>query len=87
LIYVDETASIGGVAEDKVRTQPNSQCKLVFVLPSGRESTADGVGEQIADKDGYCSWWWEIKGNVKSGKGAIVITAGGKTEIFGIKIE
>lgn len=87
MIYIDETASIGGVAEAQIRTQPNSQCKLDFILPSGRQSTVDGVGIQIADEDGYCSWWWEIKGNVKAGKGAIVITAGGQTEIYGIKIE
>jgi hypothetical protein len=87
LIYVDGTTSTGGVAEATVRTQPGTQCKLTFVLPSGRESSVDGVGTTTADKDGYCSWWWEIKGNVKPGKGAIVITAGGQTTIYSIKIE
>ena len=87
LIYIDETASINGIATATIRTQPSAECKLTFILPSGRESTIDGVGTQTADKDGFCTWWWEIRFNVNPGRGAVVITAGGQTEIYSIKIE
>jgi len=87
LIYIDETAFVRGVATATIQTQPNAQCTLTFILPSGRESTVAGVGTHTADKDGFCTWWWEIKFNVNPGRGAVVITAGGQTEIYGIKIE
>jgi hypothetical protein len=86
LIYIDKTAYINGFATATIRTQPGTQCKLTFILPSGRESTVDGVGTTIANEDGYCSWYWEIRFNVKPGRGAVIITAGGQTEIYSITI-
>ncbi len=87
LISISETARVGGVASTKIRTQPGTQCRLDFYLPSGRQSTVGGIGDEIADKDGYCSWFWEIKGNVNPGTGTIVITAGGETGTYYIKIQ
>ncbi len=87
LISVDEKAIIGGAASAQIRTQPDSQCTLTFYLPSGRVSTADGVGIHTTDKDGYCTWFWNIQGNVRPGTGTIVIVAGGQTASYYIKIE
>jgi hypothetical protein len=87
LISLSESATVGGVARAQIRTQPGAQCRLDFYLPSGRQSTIDGIGDETADKDGYCSWFWEIKGNVNPGTGTIVIIAGGKTETYYIKIQ
>lgn len=86
LISISETASVGSSASAEIRTQPNSTCKLTYILPSGRESTVDGIGEKTADKSGYCSWFWDILGNTNPGTGKIIITAGGKTQTYKIKI-
>lgn len=86
LISIDETAVVGGGAGAQIRTQPGAQCTLTFYLPSGRVSTAAGTGARTADMDGYCTWYWDIKGNVKPGTGTAIITAGGQTKNYSIKI-
>src|SRR5512138_542086 len=87
LISINKTAYIGGKAKAQIRTQPGTQCSLVFYLPSGKISSAPGVGNITADQDGYCTWTWSILGNVNPGYGTAVIIAGGQKTNYYIKIE
>lgn len=54
------TAYIGFRCKVLARTRPNASCRLRVIYPSGRISTAKGLGRATADKDGWVSWSWRI---------------------------
>ncbi len=87
LISFDEVAYRGGTASAQIQTQPGTGCALGFILPSGILSQAGGLGPRTADENGYCSWTWEIAGNVNPGWGSIYIEAGGDSETYPIEIK
>lgn len=87
LISIDEVAYRGGTASAQIQTQPGTGCALGFILPSGILSQAGGLGPRTADENGYCSWTWEIAGNVNPGWGSIYIEAGGDSETYPIEIK
>ena len=39
---------------------PDDACTLAVILPSGRQSTADGLGASTTDAGGDVTWTWEI---------------------------
>ncbi|MDQ4082262.1 MAG: hypothetical protein M3123_05160 [Actinomycetota bacterium] len=47
------------------RTRPNAPCRLDVVYPSGRNSTAKGLGDKTADADGWVRWNWTIGTSTK----------------------
>jgi hypothetical protein len=85
--FVSSEVPTGDYASARIRTQPGAQCNLIYILPSGRTSTASGVGKTIADQSGYCGWTWFIQQNTKPGKGTIKISAGGEAKSFRIDIK
>ncbi len=58
----------------KIRTKPGNLCTLVYILPSGRRSTAKGLGNTYADQEGYCYWTWVIGSRTKPGTGRLIVT-------------
>ena len=42
------------------RTRPNAPCHLAVTYPSGRQSTAKGLGAKTADANGWVRWTWTI---------------------------
>ena len=86
LVTMDETVYRGGEASATIRTTPNTYCTLTFFLPSGTMSNAAGVGACTTNKDGLCTWTWDIRSNVNPGYANIVIIVNEQQESFPIEI-
>lgn len=56
---------------------PGVICSIVCVTPSGKISTAKGLGDEAADANGKVTWTWLIGPKAKVGTGTIVVTCGG----------
>lgn len=54
-------------------------CRLSVELPSGRTSTAAGLGEATADTQGVVSWTWRIGGNTGGGSAKVTVACGAGT--------
>jgi len=62
-------AWIGGGGHVLARTRPGAPCFLSVYYPSGRRSTAKGLGAKTAGPDGWVEWRWRI-GTHTSRRGA-----------------
>ena len=51
-------------------------CNLTVVLPSGRGSTASGLGAATADAQGVVAWTWRIGGNTDPGEATATVVCG-----------
>lgn len=61
-------------------------CYLEYYTPDGNLSTADGLGQAIADSQGRCNWEWHISANTQPGAGRLVISVGDIEETHEIQI-
>jgi hypothetical protein len=86
LLFFSNSVDVGDLARAEIRTQPGIECTLIYFTPSGRTSTASGIGSITADEGGYCQWSWKIGSSTHPGTGKIRIDAGGSAEFFEIKI-
>jgi len=59
------TASTGQACTVLGRTLPNAPCQLDIVYPSGRRSTAKGLGDKTADGNGWVRWTWTVGSSTK----------------------
>ena len=59
------TASTGQACTVLGRTLPNAPCHLDIVYPSGRRSTAKGLGDKTADGNGWVRWTWTVGSSTK----------------------
>ena len=57
--------------------RPHDSCDLTVILPSGRESTADGLGSTSADARGQATWTWRIGSRTDAGTAHVTVTCGG----------
>jgi hypothetical protein len=67
----------GNVAKATIQTQPDAACSIVYMLPSGRASTAKGLDPQVADYSGRITWAWLISGSTGRGDGSVIVTCNG----------
>jgi hypothetical protein len=51
-------------------------CTLSVVLPSGRTSTADGLGRAVAGAEGEVSWSWHIASDTDPGRARATVVCG-----------
>jgi hypothetical protein len=58
-------AVIGGHCKVRARTAPGAKCDLTVVYPSGRRSSASGLGTKRADGNGWVEWSWRIGTHTK----------------------
>jgi NOL1/NOP2/fmu family ribosome biogenesis protein len=65
----------GNNATMSAQTLPGASCSIVVMLPSGRASTAAGLGPKVAGADGKVSWTWLVGGTTATGAGSITVTA------------
>jgi hypothetical protein len=87
LLDLSSPLSPGAYASAAVQTSPGAVCSIVYVVPSGRISTAQGLDVQTADGSGVCRWRWKIGTNTNPGTGSVRITANGVTQSFPIVIQ
>lgn len=69
------------------KVTPNDVCTLQVILPSGRDSTAAGIGTTKASGSGAVSWTWNVKSNTGSGIANVKVTcsvSGSASTEFGI---
>jgi hypothetical protein len=57
-------------------SKANDSCDLSVMLPSGRESTASGLGTMSADASGNATWTWDIGPTTGSGTATALVTCG-----------
>jgi len=65
----------GNYATLSAQTLPGASCSIVVMLPSGKASTAAGLGPKVAGADGRASWTWLVGGTTGTGVGSITVTA------------
>ena len=65
----------GNNATVSAQTLPGASCSIVVMLPSGKASTAAGLGTKVAGADGKVSWTWLVGGTTATGVGSITVTA------------
>jgi hypothetical protein len=58
-------AWIGGGCRVLAKTNPGANCTLQVVYPSGRISTAKGLGNKRADANGWVEWRWTVGTHTK----------------------
>lgn len=71
--------SPGAYASVTVQTSPYASCSIRYIVPSGRESTAQGLVPKTADGSGRVSWSWKIGTNTTPGNGQVIVTCNGVT--------
>jgi hypothetical protein len=86
LLEMPASIGVGEMAGVQIRTRPGEGCTLVYFTPSGRASTAAGLGKVTADEVGFCQWKWKIGSSTRPGWGTVRIQAGGQTETYRIQI-
>ncbi|MBA3341828.1 MAG: hypothetical protein H0T48_08320 [Gemmatimonadaceae bacterium] len=59
------SAWIGGSCRVTARTRPLARCFLAVIYPSGRRSSAKGLGAKVADGNGWVEWTWRIGTHTK----------------------
>jgi hypothetical protein len=58
-------AWIGGGCRVLAQTSPGASCTLQVTYPSGRNSTAKGLGKKRADGNGWVEWRWTVGTHTK----------------------
>ena len=80
---VGVTVDYSSVAPGAVETltalshTPHDSCNLTVALPSGRQSTADGLGTVAADARGEATWTWRIGSRTDAGTARFTVTCRG----------
>ena len=59
------------------QTAPGAQCTLSVTLPSGRDSTASGLGPGTANASGAVTWTWTIGNTTNPGTATATVTCPG----------
>lgn len=67
----------GQTAGLSAQASPGASCSLDVVLPSGRHSTAAGLGAQTADAGGGLTWTWRIGSTTGAGTATATVTCPG----------
>lgn len=60
---------------------PNDTCSLSVTLPSGRDSTASGLGTGTANASGVVTWTWEIGPTTGAGSANVTVICGTKVAL------
>jgi hypothetical protein len=71
------SAARGHQASVTVQVAPGAECSIVCVTPSGKISTAKGLGDEAADSNGKVTWTWTVGQAAKTGTATVVVTCGG----------
>jgi hypothetical protein len=86
LILTVHGTSPGRSASAEVQTVAGATCSIIYIVPSGRKSTAQGLENKTADAKGYVFWSWLISGNTGHGTGSVSVTCNGVTKTEPITI-
>jgi hypothetical protein len=70
-IHYTEVVQRGNYASLTIWTKPGRTWYLEYITPSGRVSTATGLGSKTADATGVITWKWLISGNTSPGIGRL----------------
>jgi hypothetical protein len=66
----------GALEQLGARARPGASCTLSVTLPSGRVSTASGLGAALVASDGLVSWSWRIGSTTGAGVAVATIECG-----------
>jgi hypothetical protein len=73
--YVVASVAPGGTETlDAHSSKPKDSCNLVVILPSGRQSTAGGLGTTSADASGDATWTWQVGSRTGAGTAQVTVT-------------
>ena len=68
----------GTVHLSALSTTPYDSCSISVALPSGRDSTASGLGPASANASGVVSWTWQVDPSTGAGEALVTIICGTK---------
>jgi hypothetical protein len=77
----------GSKASVIIKTTPGAACHLAYRTPSGHLSTARGLGQKTANRQGLCRWSWKISRETNPGTGSVTITVNGVGKKYKILIK
>ena len=80
------TVNAGENASIKIKGLPGHTYEIDVIYNSG-SSTATGLNEKTADKDGYVTWMWKVGGRTASGTYDIIISENGYTYKTSFNVE
>jgi hypothetical protein len=67
-------------------SKENDSCTLVVTLPSGRQSTENGLGTTAANASGNASWSWQIGSTTGAGTARASVTCSAGAVVGNFKI-
>lgn len=70
------------LAQLDIKTAPQAQCAIKVTLPSGSQSSANGLEDKTADNSGIITWSWKINWNTKPGVAIIEIGCSKDSQYF-----
>jgi hypothetical protein len=76
ILSVTPTLNAGAHASLVAQTSPKAACELAVTLPSGRRSTAHGLGPSTADTSGRVQWTWQTGNRTNPGTATATVTCG-----------
>jgi hypothetical protein len=76
IISVTSPVDPGAGASLVAQTSPRASCDLEVTLPSGRQSTAPGLGPATANGSGRVQWTWDTGNRTKPGTAKATVTCG-----------
>ena len=71
-----DPVSPGGTEQATASSTAGDSCDLEVTLPSGRQSTASGLGPHTMAGDGTSSWTWEIGSTTGAGTATATLACG-----------
>lgn len=77
---VTSPVSPGQTASLAAQTSANSGCSLAVTLPSGSQSTSQGLGPKTADSSGAVTWSWKIGTRTGAGTATATVSCGSSTD-------
>jgi hypothetical protein len=67
-----------------VKTAPGAEVKIVFTMPTGKDSAYPEDNTKTAEDDGIITWTWNINSHVPAGEATytFTVTIDGQTRTF-----
>jgi hypothetical protein len=76
IVSVSSPVAAGSAATLVAQTSPQAACSLSVTLPSGRQSTAQGLGSAAADATGRVQWTWRTGSTTEPGTATATVSCG-----------
>ena len=74
IVSYSATVARGSEVKLEAVAPPGSACAITYTNPSGKPSTAQGLGPKTCDEQGRASWTWMVSPGSSTGKAEAMVT-------------